>query len=138
MIDGSPRFSGDSENGELVVYYFGRGGAGGARANVERWIGQFESKERKAKFFKGKSSTGSYALVDVTGTFNKPVGPPIRRQSKALPGARMLAVYQETPSGPYYLKFTGPQKTITAAAASFRHSFGADPESETEVKAGDL
>ena len=30
------------ESVEAVVYYFGPGGAGGVKANIDRWIGQFE------------------------------------------------------------------------------------------------
>ena len=36
-----PRAKGDSEDGELAVFYFGPGQGGGIDANVERWIKQF-------------------------------------------------------------------------------------------------
>src|SRR5262245_51912577 len=33
----------DKEPGELVITFFGKGGAGGVDANIQRWIGQFEA-----------------------------------------------------------------------------------------------
>ena len=34
---------GEAGPAELVVYYFGLGGAGGREANVQRWLGQFSN-----------------------------------------------------------------------------------------------
>lgn len=121
-----PAVKGDPEAGELIVYYFGPGGAGGAEANIQRWIGQFASSpEPKVVRQEGASSQGKFVMVDVTGTYNKPIGPPIRRQSKPMPGARMLAAILGAESGAHYLKLTGPAKTVTAAREDFLRSFGA-------------
>jgi len=37
-----PRAAGDSEDGELTVFYFGPGQGGSIDANVDRWIGQMK------------------------------------------------------------------------------------------------
>ena len=68
------------EAAELVVYSFG-GGGGGIAANVTRWVKQFEAEGREVKVTQGKSAAGEYVLVDISGTYNKPVGPPIRQQT---------------------------------------------------------
>ena len=78
----------DKEAGEFVVFYFGEQGAGGVEANVERWIGQFEEEGRKVKAVTGESTQGKYTLVDLTGTYNKSIGPPIAGKKKRLPGWR--------------------------------------------------
>lgn len=124
----------DKDNGELVVFYFGAGGAGGVDANVSRWIGQFEEEGRKVRTFTGKSDQGKYTLVDLTGTYKKPIGPPIQMKSEPKAGWRMLGVILESEKGNYFLKLDGPAKTIAAVEADYRKSFGGDAKSETERK----
>lgn len=129
-----PQVEGDSDPAELVVSFF-EGSGGGIDANVQRWVNQFQSKERTAKLTEGTSKQGKYAFAEIAGTYNKPVGPPIRQQTKPMPGARMLGVILTVEGkGNYFLKLTGPEKTVAAAADAFRASFGADAKSEKELK----
>ena len=123
---------------EVVVYEFA-GGGGGIGANIKRWISQFQAKGRKAKVTQGESPQGKYVMVDITGTYNQPIGPPIRRMTKALPNARMLAVILGVTKVKkvYYLKFAGSSKTVTANAAAIRASIGADASKEKELKLPD-
>jgi gluconolactonase len=129
-----PPVEGDKEAGELVVFFFGQGGGGGVQANVERWVGQFEEKGRTLKLAKGKSKQGDYTLVELGGTYKKPVGPPFAMMSKTMLDWSMLGAIVETPNGNYFLKFDGPKKTIAASAEAFKKSFGYDPAAEKEVK----
>jgi gluconolactonase len=129
-----PKVEGDEADGELVIYYFGPNDGGGVLANVQRWIGQFDPNDRKVKVFRGEAQGGEYTIVDATGTYNKPIGPPIQGRKKPTPGSRMLAVILPTSEGHYFLKFTGPQKTISAAAKPFRRSFGGDASKEKELE----
>lgn len=122
------------EKGEYVVFYFGPQGAGGVQANVERWVGQFETEGRKVRRYSGEGTAGKYTVVDLAGTYKKPIGPPIMRQSKSMPGWRVLNVVVETKSGPYFLKVDGPEKLIGAIESDFRKSFGGKKESEKEQK----
>jgi gluconolactonase len=125
-----PAAEGDKEPAELIVYYFGAQGAGTRKANIDRWIGQFEAEGRESKVLAGKAKAGDYSLVDVTGTYQKPVGPPVARKTSPMPGARMLAVILATKDGDVYLKLTGPAKTVARAAADLRRAIGADPAAE--------
>lgn len=119
---------------EFVVYFFG-GAGGGVDANLKRWIGQFSAKGRSSKMFSGVSSQGKYWLVDISGTYQKPIGPPIRGKKVAVPNARMLAVILEVKGkGNYFFKLGGSQKTIDKAAKAFRASFGGDSEKEKPYK----
>ncbi|MBS0263995.1 MAG: hypothetical protein JSS02_18810, partial [Planctomycetes bacterium] len=130
-----PPVEGDKESGEYVVFFFGKGGAGGVQANVERWIGQVDKEGRKVKIVTGESPNGKYTLVDLSGTYSKTIGPPVAGQKKTLPGWRVINVAVETEGGPYYLKLDGPAKTITAVEAEFRASFGGKKDTEKEQKA---
>jgi len=130
-----PPAEGDEEAAELVVFYFGKGGGGGVNANVERWIRQFQPEERKVKVLIGESEQGKYAIVDLSGTYNKPIGPPIQQKTEPMPNARMLGVILQTEkAGDYFIKFTGPEKTIAQAADDFRASFGGSADKEKELK----
>ncbi len=130
----TPAAEGDKEGGEVVLFYFG-GGGGGVDQNIKRWIGQFKSTGRKLRLTQGKASQGKYVLVDLRGTYNKPIGPPIQRKTKPTPGSRMLGVILSVQDkGNYFLKFTGPEKTVAAAAADFRKSIGAPPKKSADTK----
>ncbi len=123
----------EDESAELVVFFF-KGGGGTVEANLDRWVRQFEANGRQSRLTTGKCRQGSFFLADVTGTYNKPIGPPIRRQTRRTPGSKMLAAIVQTNMGNYFLKLTGPQKTTAAVAASFRHAFGVDLESEKDFE----
>jgi len=130
-----PAVDGDKDDAELVVYFFG-GAGGGVNANLERWSGQFQPGGKKQKIYKGQSKQGEYYLLDITGVYNKPIGPPINRQTNPTPGYQMLAVVlMIKDKGNYFLKLTGPQKTVTAASKAIRVAIDADLKKEAELKA---
>ena len=124
--------------GEFVVFYFGQGGAGGVKANAERWISQFAPVGRRSRLLQGTCAEGVYTLVECSGTYNQPVGPPMRRQTKPVKDSAMLAAFVPTKTGAHYLKFTGPSQTVEAAAQAFRASFGGNRKKEKEVALEDL
>ena len=132
-----PKAKDDKEGVELVIFSFG-GGGGGVQANINRWVGQFESKGRKSKITSGESPQGQYIFVNITGTYKMPIGPPIAGKTKTIPNARMLAVilHVQKAGAVYYLRMAGESKTISAAAEAFRASFEADTKTEKEVKNG--
>ena len=129
-----PKVEGDRDDAELVVYFFG-GAGGGVNANLERWSGQFQPGGKKQKIYKGESKQGEYYLLDITGVYNKPIGPPINRQTNPTPGYQMLAiVLMVKDKGNYFLKLTGPQKTVAAASKALRLAIDADLKKEAELK----
>lgn len=122
---------GDKEGAELVVSSFG-GDGGGVDPNLKRWIGEFDANGRKVKVTKGQSTQGAYYLCDLTGTYNKRLGP-FAGKATPIPGSRALEVILLVPDANiYFLKLTGPEKTVTAAAEKLRTSFGGNSEKETE------
>ncbi|WP_437206561.1 hypothetical protein [Planctomicrobium sp. SH664] len=124
---------GDSEPAELVV----SGPFGGTvAANIGRWVEQFEATGRAAKMTQGKCEQGTYILADLTGTYKKPDGPPMAMKTKPAPGYKMIGVMLQTPDhGNFFLKLTGPEKTVAAAAEALRQSIGASAEKETPYEA---
>jgi hypothetical protein len=131
-----PKVKGDSEDGELALFNFGAGG--GAKANIDRWVGQFQAAEREVNVKEGALETGRY-FFEISGTYDKPIGPPIARQTKAAPGSRMLGVILGMEDkGIYFFKMTGPDKTVAAQAAALKKSFGADEKKEKEVALDEL
>jgi hypothetical protein len=115
-----PRAQGDPEDGELIVYFFG-GTGGSVDANVQRWIGQFQQPAgAPADGRRTTLSVGDLKIttVDVRGTYVAEVRPgSTERHDK--PDFRMRAAVVETPRGPYFVKFTGPARTVEAASAGF-------------------
>lgn len=129
-----PKAKGDTEGAEMVVFYFG-GSGGSVNANAQRWINQFRQNDRKVKLTSGKSALGDYVLVDLSGTWKKPIGPPIRQQSEDQPGSRFLGVILSVKGqGNYFLRLAGPEKTISENANTFRTTFGGNAKSEKEYK----
>ena len=112
-----PRIESDSEDAELVVFYFGQGQGGSVEANLQRWKGQFtpppgKSLEEVSQTSASESNGVSLTVLRISGTYNKSVGPPMMGRTEPHPGYRMLAVVAETSAGPYFLKLTGPEATI--------------------------
>jgi len=126
-----PPVKGDREAPELVVYYFG-GGGGSLESNLRRWIGEFRSRGRKMKITTGKSTQGDYAVVDLQGTY---LGPSFKRRKTPLKNARMLSVMLFVKKkGYYYLKVSGPEKTIASIAESLRTAFGGNSKMEKKFQ----
>jgi gluconolactonase len=126
-----PAAEGDKEPAGLVISFFG-GDGGGVAENLKRWNGEFTGDDKQVKVTQGTSSQGRYIFNELSGTFLKPIGPPIAGRKEPTPGYRSLNVILEVKDkGNYFLKLTGPDKTVKAAADGFRASFGADASKET-------
>ena len=117
-----PRASGDTQDAELVVYYFG-GSGGTVDANIDRWVGQMQQSDGRpsSAAMKRQSRTVNgmkVTLVDVSGTYVAEVTPgsPQRHNS---PNFHLRAAVIETTNGPYFIKLTGPAKTVAAAEKPF-------------------
>lgn len=121
------------ESADLVVFYFG-GATGGVKANVERWISQFEKDGLTLKMFKGKCGAGRYVLVDTTGTWNKPDGPPFARKTIVTANSRVLNVIvveeKDDDKDYYFMKLSGPKELVSDQTKLLRQAIGYDKASE--------
>lgn len=117
-----PRAAGDSQDAEFVLYYFG-GVGGTVEANIERWIAQMQQPDGRPSSAVAKRQSRTInglkvTIVDVPGTYIAEVmpGSPQRHNS---PNFHLRAAVIETSNGPYFIKLTGPAKTIGASEKSF-------------------
>jgi hypothetical protein len=119
-----PRVPNDAEDGELVLFFFGKGQGGAAEDNLQRWYGQFNQPDgrtsKEAAVVTIRTVNGlKVTLVDLGGTY-KP-GPMGGNGGGARPNWRMLGAVIEGGSGPWFLKATGPNATITDAKPAFEN-----------------
>lgn len=113
-----PAVKGDELDGRVTVM----GAAGSIDANIERWHKQFtqpdgSNTKDKAKTEKKKIAGQDVIVVDISGTYMDAPGP----QAPGVPRKdyRMLAAIVQTKNGNVFIKFYGPQKTVTENAAGF-------------------
>ncbi|MBX7167001.1 MAG: hypothetical protein K1X74_11775 [Pirellulales bacterium] len=110
---------GDKLPGRMTVMAAG----GSIEANIERWYGQFTQPDGsatadRAKREKLKAAGCDVEWVDISGTY-------LDRPAPRLPGVerpdyRMLGAIVATKQGLVFLKFYGPQKTVTEQEQAFR------------------
>jgi hypothetical protein len=117
-----PAAGGDTDETTVVVYYFG-GQGGSVEANLDRWIGQMEQPDgkpskavaqRTSKTINGLKVT----LLDLTGTYVAETAPGSGQRVNK-PGYRLKTAVVETPEGPYFVKLTGPAKTVAQGEAGW-------------------
>jgi hypothetical protein len=130
----------EGEGAELIVYYFG-GPTGGIAANIKRWIGQFDEKEREVKLVHGECKAGRYVVADISGTWKKPDGPLMAGKTINTPGSRVvnvMVVQGEAGSEEYYfLKLSGPDKFVAKLAPALRTAIAAKVDMERPYEASD-
>jgi hypothetical protein len=118
-----PKAQGDSEDAELTIFYFGAAGGGGVEANVDRWIGQVQQPDGSPSKTKARRADRTInglkvTTVDVSGTYTAEMSPGAAQHFNK-PVYRLCAAVVETPQGAYYIKMTGPAKTVAAAQPDY-------------------
>lgn len=111
-----PKITGDGDDGLLVLYYFGQGQGGTPQANIDRWIDQMTQPDGSSS--KDKARTEALTVnglqvstVDVLGSYSGGMAQDSAPQdSKAI--YRLRAAIIDTPKGSYFVKLTGPEKTV--------------------------
>jgi hypothetical protein len=101
---------------DITFFHFGPGGGGGLQANVQRWLGQFQSAEGASKVEPQEISGTKVTLVTTEGTFNSgmPGGPTTPLTNQALLGAIV-----EHPEGDVFIKMTGPAALVKDSRPAF-------------------
>ena len=117
-----PRAGSDAEDGELVLFYFGKGQGGSAEQNVDRWTGQFVQPDGKpskeAAVVTIRTVNGlKQTSVDVGGTYKPmPMGGAGGAEKS---GWRLLGAVVEGQGGPWFWRLTGPDATVAGAKPQF-------------------
>ena len=107
------------EEGEVVFFHFGPGGAGGKKANIDRWFGQFKEGPEaiNAKTEELKAGEIPVTVVSANGTFL--AGRPGKAKT-GMPGYALLGAIIEAKAGAIFVKFTGKKETVEGAPADFK------------------
>jgi hypothetical protein len=117
-----PKAPGDTEDASLVLYYFGQSQGGSTAANIERWVSQMKQADGSAAKDPKQESFDANGLkvttVDVSGTYVAETAPGSGSFHNN-PVYRLRAAVVETPSGSYFVKLVGPEKTVTQWNDSF-------------------
>jgi hypothetical protein len=105
-----------SQSAEVVFFYFGEGNGGGTKANVDRWLGQFENKS-DPKVEEAKVGSHRLIYVQVEGTYlsGMPGGPRTPQPKSMLNGAII-----ESDQGNVFIKMTGPAVLVKSAKEEFK------------------
>ena len=114
------RLDGEGGAATLAIYHFGSGG-GGVKANIDRWIGQFEgpdggSLREEATTKVRRVDEVKVHLVEVTGTYSPGAGMGAGQTRK---DQRMLGAIAEAPGGLVFFKLLGPKETVAAHEKEF-------------------
>ena len=118
-----PKADGDSEDALLVVYYFGPGQGGTPQANIERWVNMVKQPDGSPSTDKAKTETLTVnglkvSTVDVQGNYSGGMSQDSApKDSKSI--YRLRGAVVETPKGSYFVKLTGPEKTVGHWEQSF-------------------
>ena len=112
-----PKAAGDSEDALLVLYYFGQGQGGSAQANIDRWIEQMKQPDGSSS--KETSEDRDPDRQWTASQHGRRAGKLLRRNvagqcsgRQAIRSYRLRAAVIETPKGSYFVKLTGPEKTV--------------------------
>lgn len=105
---------GDSVDGRLTISSAG----GGVGANIDRWKAQFKPQPKAASQQEIEIAGTKATLVDFAGDFNDQRGP--FAPGEIRPNYRMIAAVLPVGGQLYFIKATGPEKTIASHADAIR------------------
>lgn len=118
-----PKADGDVEDAALAVFFFS-GQGGSVQANLDRWMAQMAQPDGRpskdvAKTSSLKTKSGlAVTVVDVPGTYVAEIKPGASERHNK-PNFRLRAAVVESKDGPYFVKLTGPAKTLARWEESF-------------------
>jgi len=105
-----------SQTAEVIFFHFGEGNGGGTKANVDRWLGQFEEKTNpKVEDVTVNKHRVTYVEVEGTYMSGMPGGPRTPQPKSMLEGAII-----ESNEGNVFVKMTGPAATVKRAKEAFK------------------
>jgi hypothetical protein len=104
---------------EVIFFHFGTGSGGGTKANVDRWLGQFQEPRDKLNARTEEVTVGKHKVtyVEAEGTYKSgmPGGPQTPMPDYALAGAII-----EANEGSVFVRMTGPKALAKTSLADFK------------------
>jgi hypothetical protein len=122
-----PKTGGDTEDGELLVLFYGTGSNGDRDKSWDEWFKQFDGDPKATAQRKSFQASGmEVETFDFTGTYKLNMGPQ-RRGMKTSPvqmvknDYRMIgAVVHTTDRGNWFFRLVGPKDTVASHEAEMR------------------
>lgn len=116
------RIPGSAGAAECVVFYFGPGQGGDAKANAARWASQFHRAAggpvgEALKTRETKVGDIPVLLVEVTGTYAGGMGSGPTGAER--PNYMLLGAIAQGPDANWFFRATGPRATLEAQRAAF-------------------
>lgn len=116
------RLPGSAGPGECVVFYFGPGQGGDAKANAARWASQFRRPDGSPvgdAYRTQNTKVGDVAvvLVEVTGTYVGGMGGGPGGAERA--NYMLLGAIADGPDAKWFFRATGPRPTLEAQRVAF-------------------
>lgn len=123
-----PRASGDDQDAQITVFYFGPGQGGAVQDNIDRWVGQVTQPDGRPSSEVARTDRRTVNGMQVTtvtvegrlGGGGMPGMPP----TPSIENGQLLGAIVEGPNGPVFFKMTGPTATVTAARGAFDELIG--------------
>jgi hypothetical protein len=118
-----PKEKGDQYDGDLIVFFFNKGQGGTVESNITRWKGMITPPEGKkiddvSKIEEIKIGSAKAIIFDATGTYLIKARP-MDTTGEKRENYRLIAAQLDTPNGPYFIRATGPAKTMEAHKKGF-------------------
>jgi hypothetical protein len=113
-----PKAAGDMEDAAMFLFYFGKGKGGPAKENIDRWQKMIDPPKGKTADDVSKVETFKVGDMEVTlltmkGSYKQKKRPFDPNEEPTLkPDYCLMAAILATPNGPYFLRLTGPVKTV--------------------------
>ncbi len=105
--------------GEVIFFHFGPNNGGGTKANVDRWLSQFEEKgdalKSKVEEVTVRGQTLTFVRAQGTYLSGMPGGP-----KTPMPDSMLLGAIVPGTEGAVFIRFTGPTAVGASAEAAFR------------------
>src|SRR4051812_21100433 len=107
------------QKAEIVFFHFGENSGGGTKANVDRWLSQFQEPREKinAKVDEAKVNNHKVTYVQAEGTYMS--GMPGAAKT-AQPNSMLFGAILESSQGSVFVRMTGPAELVKSASAAFK------------------
>ena len=107
------------ETAEVAFFHFGEGGGGGTKANIDRWLSQFQEPRDKlqSKVEETTVNKRKITYVQAQGTYLS--GMPGAAKTPQ-PNTMLLGAILESQQGNVFIRLTAPLQLAAASQAAFR------------------
>ncbi len=123
----TPKAAADKEEPELSVWFYGTGSKGDPKPHVEEWLRFFDGDPTHDAKHEDVTENGvAMELVEISGTYKMPIGPPVGPNKKTPMQmvkegyAMLIGVVKTKDRGNWFFRLIGPKDSVESAKSGFR------------------